>query len=138
MSVDAEKTEAKGGVRDTVRVVIHALILALVVRVSCFSRSISVRLDDHDAVDRRLSIRCRNTATATAATRFRSGSTCFLGGCGARSRIVATWSYSAPRDNQTDYIKRVIGLPGDEIQMLHGWLNNHGNAVPRSASTITS
>jgi signal peptidase I len=36
MSVEAEKTEAKGGMRDTVRVVIHALLLALVVRVFLF------------------------------------------------------------------------------------------------------
>ena len=36
MSVEAEKTEAKSSVKDTVRVVIHALILALVVRVFLF------------------------------------------------------------------------------------------------------
>jgi signal peptidase I len=36
MSIEAEKTEAKGGARDTVRVIIHALILALIVRVFLF------------------------------------------------------------------------------------------------------
>ena len=36
MSVEAEKTEEKSGVKDTVRVVIHALILALLVRVFLF------------------------------------------------------------------------------------------------------
>jgi signal peptidase I len=39
--------------------------------------------------------------------------------------------FKLPRDNQTDYIKRVIGLPGDEIQMLHGVLNINGNAMPQ-------
>ncbi|MGA7457615.1 MAG: signal peptidase I, partial [Methyloceanibacter sp.] len=36
MSVEAENTEARSGVKDTVRVIIHALILALVVRVFLF------------------------------------------------------------------------------------------------------
>ena len=36
MSIEAEKTEAKGGARDTIRVIIHALILALLVRVFLF------------------------------------------------------------------------------------------------------
>ena len=36
MSMEAEKTEAKSGARDTIRVIIHALILALMVRVFLF------------------------------------------------------------------------------------------------------
>lgn len=39
--------------------------------------------------------------------------------------------FKFPRDNTTDYIKRIIGLPGDHIQMREGHLYINGNEVPR-------
>lgn len=39
--------------------------------------------------------------------------------------------FKAPPGNDMDYIKRVIGLPGDEIQMKHGQLFINGTAVPK-------
>ncbi|NCU47603.1 MAG: signal peptidase I [Candidatus Fonsibacter ubiquis] len=39
--------------------------------------------------------------------------------------------FKTPEDNDTDYIKRLIGLPGDKIQMLNGVLNINNKPIKR-------
>ena len=41
--------------------------------------------------------------------------------------VVFKW----PRDNSTDFIKRLIGLPGDRIEMRSGTLHLNGEAIPK-------
>ena len=46
----------------------------------------------------------------------------------ARGDVVA---FLVPKDNATVYIKRVVGLPGDRIQMIQGLLHINGVPVAR-------
>lgn len=132
MSVEAEETQEKGGLKDTIRVVIHALILALIVRIFLFqpfnipsgSMIPTLLVGDYLFVAK--------SSYGYSRYSFPFSPNLFSGRIWSREPdrgdVVV---FKLPRDNETDYIKRVIGLPGDEIQMIHGVLHINGEPVKK-------
>jgi signal peptidase I len=59
----------------------------------------------------------------------------FLGSLPRRGDVVV---FRYTRDTSVDYVKRVIGLPGDHIQVKHGQLCLYGPGIPLNPSPDTS
>ncbi len=136
MSVAGEKTKAAkaqgGGIGETIKIVIQALILALLVRTFLFQpfNIPSGSMKDTLLVGDYLFV----SKYAYGYSRFSLpfSPNIFSGRIWSaepqRGDIVV---FKLPSDNSTDYIKRVIGLPGDKIQVTGGVVYINGVAVPR-------
>ena len=132
VSAGAAGKRAEGGLYETVKVVVQALLLALVVRTFLFqpfnipsgSMKSTLLVGDYIFVSK--------FAYGYSRYSFPFGPPLFSGRVWAsqpkRGDVVV---FKLPTDNETDYIKRVIGLPGDRIQMIGGVLHINGQAVKR-------
>ena len=128
----AKAVEADGGWRETARIVVHALLLALIVRVFFYqpfnipsgSMKSTLLVGDYLFVSK--------LSYGYSRYSFPYGMPLFNGRWFAsdpkRGDVVV---FKLPKDNSTDYIKRLIGLPGDEISMRNGVLFINGQAVPK-------
>src|SRR4029079_8134513 len=116
MSVTSGAKRKEGGIAETVRVIFHALIIALVIRTFLFqpfnipsgSMKATLLVGDYLFVskysygDSHFSFRFSHSLSSGG----------IFGSQPARGDVVV---FRLPRDTSTDYIKRVIGLPGDKI-----------------------
>ena len=122
MSVTSAKRK-EGGIAETVRVIVHALIIALVVRTLAYE---PFNIPSGSMVPTLL------VGDYLFVSKFSYGYShfslpfsppLFAGRIWAsppeRGDVVV---FRLPKDDSTDYIKRVIGLPGDRIQMKEGLL----------------
>ncbi|MCX5515152.1 signal peptidase I [Kaistia algarum] len=133
MSVAGEKYKAeRGGLGETVKIVIQALLIAVVVRTFLFqpfnipsgSMKATLLVGDYLFVSK--------YAYGFSKYSLPFSPDLFTGRIWAsppKRGDVAV--FRLPRDPSVDYIKRVIGLPGDKIQMIDGVLQINGQAVKK-------
>jgi signal peptidase I len=132
MSVTTGAKRKEGGIAETVRVIFHALIIALIIRTFLFqpfnipsgSMKETLLVGDYLFVSKYTYGYSRYSIPFSPPL--------FSGriweGTPVRGDIVV---FRLPKDDTTDYIKRVIGLPGDKIQMIDGLLHINGEPVKR-------
>ncbi|MDE2363788.1 MAG: signal peptidase I [Hyphomicrobiales bacterium] len=123
---------ADGGLGETIKVIIQALLIALVVRTLLFqpfnipsgSMIPTLLIGDFLFVSK-YSYGYSRYSIPFSPDVF-SGRV--LASRPKRGDVVV---FKLPRDTSQDYIKRVIGLPGDKIQMIKGRLYINGQMTPR-------
>jgi signal peptidase I len=128
----SRKDRSEGGIYETVKVVIQALLIALVVRTVLFqpfnipSGSLipTLLIGDYLFVSKYSYGYSRHSIPFSPPI--------FSGRIFAsepkRGDIAV---FKLPKDGSTDYIKRVIGLPGDKIRVVSGILHINGQPVKR-------
>ena len=123
-----------GGLIETVKTIVYALLIAVVIRTVAFepfnipsgSMIPTLLIGDYLFVSK-YSYGYSRYSMPLAPNLF-SGR--ILGRLPERGDVAV---FKWPRDNQTDYIKRIVGLPGDRIQMRAGQLYINGTLVPRQS-----
>ncbi len=140
MSVTSGTKRKEGGISETIRVIFHALVIALVIRTFLFqpfnipsgSMKATLLVGDYLFV-----------------SKYTYGYSHFslpLSPPIFSGRVPAGWLpergdvvvFRLPKDTSTDYIKRVIGLPGDKIQVIDGIVSINGVPVKHERVRISS
>ncbi|MGO4286303.1 signal peptidase I, partial [Bosea sp. TAB14] len=141
--VDSKTKAAKeeGGILETIKVVVQALLIALVIRTLLFQ---PFNIPSGSLIPTLL------IGDYLFVSKYTYGYSRYSIPFGPPVMSGRVWAaepkrgdiavFKLPSDNSTDYIKRVIGLPGDRIQMIEGILNINGQPVKREriADYVTS
>jgi signal peptidase I len=133
MSVTSGTKRKEARLGDFIRLLVHAGIIALVIRTFLFqpfnipsgSMKATLLVGDYLFVSK-YSYGYSHFSLPLSPNLFSGRIGAF--GKPERGDIVV---FRLPKDDSTDYIKRVIGLPGDKIQMVDGVLNINGQPVKR-------
>ncbi|PWB83051.1 MAG: signal peptidase I [Methylocystaceae bacterium] len=137
-NVSVAERRDEGGLLETIKVIVQALAIALVIRTLLFqpfnipsgSMISTLLIGDYVFVSKYAYGYSNYSLPSVPYFDWRldlfSGRV--LASPPKRGDVVV---FKLPRDNETDYIKRVIGLPGDRIQMIEGRLYINGEIVPR-------
>jgi len=132
VSASTEAKRKQGGLADTLRVIVHALIIALVIRTLLF-QSFNIPSGSMEGtllVGDYLFLSKYSYGYSHYSLPF--SPPLFSGRIfGSEPKPGDVVVFRLPSDDQVDYIKRVIGLPGDRIQMIDGLLHINGTAVKR-------
>jgi len=132
MSVTDNKKDKESGLGETVKVVVQALLLALIVRTFLFqpfnipsgSMKDTLLIGDYLFVSK--------YSYGYSRYSFPFGLAPFSGRVwGATPERGDVAVFKLPTDTSVDYIKRVIGLPGDTIQVIEGVVHINGEPVQR-------
>jgi signal peptidase I len=131
MSVTTAKRK-EGGFAETVRVIFHALIIALVIRTFLFqpfnipsgSMKETLLVGDYLFVSK-FTYGYSHYSLPFSPPLFKGR---IWASDPNRGDVVV---FRLPKDDSTDYIKRVIGFPGDRIQVTQGHLHINGTPVKR-------
>jgi signal peptidase I len=131
-STGLTQKKAAGGIVETVKTIVYAVLIALVVRTVAYepfnipsgSMVPTLLVGDYLFVSK-FSYGYSRFSLPFGLPLF-SGRIFFHSP--ERGDVVV---FKLPTDNSTDYIKRVIGLPGDHIQMKNGILFINGQSVSR-------
>ena len=132
MDVAQEKQHKKGGLGEVVSVLVQALLLALVIRTLLFqpfsipSGSMRPTLLEGDYLFVSKYAYGYSNASIPFMPDLFSGR--IWGAEPERGDVVV---FKFPPNPKLDYIKRVIGLPGDRIQVVSGVLHINGEPVKR-------
>lgn len=129
---EAQRKHKRGGWWDTIKTIIYAVVVALIVRTFAYepfnipSGSMIPTLLEGDYLF------VSKFSYGYSRYSFPFGFPPFDGrifGDAPERGDVAV--FRLPSDDTTDYIKRIIGLPGDRIQVIGGVLYLNGEEVPR-------